>query len=160
MRIRRGGASSVARTGHRAGVRESAAPATEGSGARWPSSPSDESCHFLIEPACRARHADEAETSCARPLADRHHIGVEISLRPRKRERDRMENEFLTSGLACWNRQVKRAERASGPSVRLSVFTVDDQPQAPETNTLRGLHLCQPVFQPACVSACCDSVAL
>jgi len=55
------------------------------------------------------------ENTCARPLADRHNIGVELSLRPRKRERDRMENRFLTSGLACWNRQVKRAERASGP---------------------------------------------
>jgi len=53
-----------------------------------------------------------------------------------------MENGFLTSGLACWNRQVKRAERASRPPVRLSVFTVDDQPQAPETHTFRGLHLC------------------
>jgi len=63
-----------------------------------------------------------------------------------------MENEFLTSGLACWNRQVKRAERASGPPVRLSAFTVDDQPQAPETHTPRGLHLCLPVFQPACAS--------
>ena len=77
-----------------------------------------------------------------------------------------MQNGFLISGLACWNRQVKRAERASGPPVRLSVFTVDDQPQAPETHTPRGLHLCspallfpgtllglcfrQPVFRPAC----------
>ena len=51
-----------------------------------------------------------------------------------------MQNGFLTSGLACWNRQVKRAERASGPPVRLSVFTVDDQPQAPETHTFRGLY--------------------
>jgi hypothetical protein len=61
-----------------------------------------------------------------------------------------MQNGFLTSGLACWNRQVKRAERASGPPVRLSVFTVDDQPQAPETHTPRGLHLCPPVTLSAC----------
>jgi len=27
-------------------------------------------------------------------------------------------------------------------TVRLSAFTVDDQPQAPATHTLRGLHLC------------------
>ena len=61
-----------------------------------------------------------------------------------------MQNGFLTSGLACWNRQVKRAERASGAPVRLSVFTVDDQPQAPETHTLRGLHLCPGTFLGLC----------
>ena len=63
-----------------------------------------------------------------------------------------MQNRFLTSGLACWNRQVKRAERAGGPPVRLSVFTVDDQPQAPETHTLRGLHLCARHLSRRCVS--------
>ena len=31
-------------------------------------------------------------------------------------------------------------------TVRLSGFTVDDQPQAPETHTPRGLHLCPEVF--------------
>jgi len=78
-----------------------------------------------------------------------------------------MENGFLTSGLACWNRQVKRAEGASGPPVRLSVFTVDDQPQAPETHTPRGLHLCGGVLQPepctspgACMSVGVHSVSL
>ena len=51
-----------------------------------------------------------------------------------------MEIRFLTSGLACWNRKVKRAERASEPAVRSSSFIVDDQLQAPATHTRRGLH--------------------
>jgi len=51
-----------------------------------------------------------------------------------------MENEFLTSGLACWNRQVKRAERASGPPVRLSAFTVDDQSR-PRRLILSGAYI-------------------
>ena len=33
-------------------------------------------------------------------------------------------------------------------TVRLSAFTVDDQPQAPETHTPRGLHLCSELFVP------------
>jgi hypothetical protein len=59
-----------------------------------------------------------------------------------------MEIRFLTSGLACWNRKVKRAERASEPAVRSSSFIVDDQLQAPATHTRRGLRLCPDLFVP------------
>jgi len=64
----------------------------------------------------------------ARPLADRHNIGVELSLRPRKRERDRMEIEVLDQWACLLEPPGDACGESQRTTVRLSAFTVDDQP--------------------------------
>ena len=69
-------------------------------------------------------------------------MGVQISLRPRKRGRDRMEIEVLDQWACLLEPPGEACGESQRTTVRLSNFTVDDQPQAPETHTPRGLHLC------------------
>ena len=74
-------------------------------------------------------------------------MGVQISLRPRKRERDRMEIEVLDQWACLLEPPGEACGESQRTTVRLSNFTVDDQPQAPETHTPRGLHLCPEVVR-------------
>ena len=84
-------------------------------------------------------------------------MGVQISLRPRKRERDRMEIEVLDQWACLLEPPGEACGESQRTTVRLSNFTVDDQPQAPETHTPRGLHLCLelvPLYGACCPQRC------
>jgi len=78
-----------------------------------------------------------------------------------------MENRFLDQWACLLEPPGEACGESQWTTVRLSVFTVDDQPQAPETHTPRGLHLCGGVLQPepctspgACMSVGLHSVSL
>jgi hypothetical protein len=61
-----------------------------------------------------------------------------------------MEQGFLDQWACLLEPPGEACGESQWTTVRLSVFTVDDQPQAPETHTPRGLHLCPPVTLSAC----------
>ena len=53
-----------------------------------------------------------------------------------------MEQGFLDQWACLLEPPGEACGESQWTTVRLSVFTVDDQPQAPGTHTFRGLHLC------------------
>ena len=59
-----------------------------------------------------------------------------------------MEIEVLDQWACLLGPPGEACGESQRTAVRLSAFAVDDQPQAPETHTPRGLHLCPEVFVP------------
>ena len=59
-----------------------------------------------------------------------------------------MENRFLDQWACLLEPPGEACGESQWTTVRSSVFTVDDQPQAPETHTPRGLHLCRELSVP------------
>jgi hypothetical protein len=57
-----------------------------------------------------------------------------------------MEIRFLDQWACLLEPPGEAGGESQRTAVRLSAFIADDQPQAPETHTPRGLHLCRELF--------------